>query len=59
MWVIFLGRSLSQKYAIHFECSRMDSEKPGPDMATEVEKHCQTSDDFTFGVQIRESGHAG
>lgn len=50
---------MSRKFAIHFECSRMDSEKPGPDMAMEVEKHCQTSDDFTFGVQTRESGHAG
>ena len=45
-WVVFLGTSLSRKYAINFECSRMDSEKPCPDMAKEVEKHCQTSDHF-------------
>lgn len=61
-WVVFLGTSLSRKYAINFECSRMDSEKPCPDMAKEVEKHCQTSDhfflEFRWGkVNTQANGH--
>lgn len=56
-WVVFLGTSLSRKYAIHFECSRMDSEKPCPDMAKEVETVRLLI--IFLGVQMRESEHTG